>query len=140
MKTLGIVISTPGRRTLSRTLASILYQKAGVEDVLVVGDGFDLATRDLVEFYADEPFRLPCRYVATAKTRDWGHSQVNYGLQHVRGDYVTNQDDDDIYLPRAIEEVVRAVALGVTEELLEPLEMGGGDPAAPAVRPALSGV
>jgi hypothetical protein len=45
--------------------------------------------------------------------------------------------DDEL---AAIEEVVRAVALGVTEELLEPLETGGGDPAAPAVRPALSGV
>jgi glycosyltransferase involved in cell wall biosynthesis len=45
------------------------------------------------------------RYVATTKTRDWGHSQVNYGLQHVKGDYVTYQDDDDIYLPRALDEM-----------------------------------
>ena len=35
-------------------------------------------------------------------------------------------------------EVARAVALGVTEELLEPLEAGGGDPAAPAARPAFA--
>lgn len=103
--TLGIVISTPGRRSLSRTLASILYQKAGVEDVLVVGDGHSEPTKELVEFYAT--LGLPCRYQATTKTRDWGHSQVNYGLQHVRGDYVTYQDDDDIYLPRSIEEMLR---------------------------------
>ena len=41
--------------------------------------------------------------------------------------------DDEL---AAVEEVARAVALGVTVELLEPLEAGGGDPAAPAVRPA----
>jgi glycosyltransferase involved in cell wall biosynthesis len=104
MKSLGIVISTPGRRSLGRALDSILYQRSGVEDVLVVGDGFDGATKELVEFYAT--LGLPARYVATVKTRDWGHTQVNYGLDHVKGDYVTYQDDDDIYLPRAIEEMV----------------------------------
>lgn len=114
MKTLGIVISTPGRRTLGRTLASIAYQKEGVEDVLVVGDGYDDPTRDLVEFYASE-FKLPCRYKATTQTRDWGHTQLNYGLRNVRGDYVTYQDDDDIYLPRSIEEMVRLI-----NEMAEP--------------------
>ena len=43
--------------------------------------------------------------------------------------------DDEL---AAVEEVVRAVALGVTEELLEPLEAGGGAPAAPAARPVLA--
>jgi glycosyltransferase involved in cell wall biosynthesis len=108
VKTLGIVISTPGRRSLARTLASILYQRDGVEDVLVVGDGFSAPTRELVEFFA--ALGLPCRYQATVKTRDWGHTQVNYGLHHVRGDYVTYQDDDDIYLPRSIPEMVRIVS------------------------------
>jgi hypothetical protein len=84
-----------------------LYQREGIADVLVVGDGFSAPTRELVEFY--ETLGLPCRYQATVQTRDWGHSQVNWGLQNVRGDYVTYQDDDDIYLPRALEEMVRLV-------------------------------
>ena len=77
-------------------------------NLLVVGDGHDQPTKELVEFYAT--LGLSCRYQATVKTRDWGHSQVNYGLRNVRGDYVTYQDDDDIYLPRAIEEMVRLVS------------------------------
>lgn len=105
MKTLGIVISTPGRSSISRTLQSIYYQCAPVEDVLIVGDGYHEPTRELVAEWAH--VGLPVRYVATRKTRDWGHSQVNYGLQHVAGDYVTYQDDDDIYLPRALEEMSR---------------------------------
>lgn len=104
MRSLGIVISTPGRRSLARTLTSITYQKDHVEDVLVVGDGHDAATAELCEWFA-ETRGLPVRYKATTRTRDWGHSQVNYGLQHVNGDYVTYQDDDDIYLPRALDEM-----------------------------------
>jgi len=107
MKTLGIVISTPGRRSLAWTLGSILYQREGIEDVLVVGDGHSQPTKELVEYFA--ALGTPCRYQATVKTRDWGHSQVNYGLRHVKGDYVTYQDDDDVYLPRALEEMVRLV-------------------------------
>lgn len=103
MKTLGIFISTPGRRSLVRTLHSIAYQKAPVEDVLVVGDGYHEQTSQLCDT-AKDTFDLPIRYVATEKTRDWGHSQQNYALQHVRGDYVIYQDDDDIFLPRALTE------------------------------------
>lgn len=103
--TIGIVISTPGRKSLWRTLMSIAYQSSSVEDVLVVGDGFHKPTKDLI---GSMQSLLPMvRYVATQKTRDWGHSQVNYGLQNVRGDYVTYQDDDDCYVPRALDEMSR---------------------------------
>lgn len=101
-ETLGIVISTPGRRSLYRTLQSIEYQKENVEDVLVVGDGYHKPTAEMVELMGP-----PFRYIATQRTRDWGHTQVNYGLMHVKGTYVTVQDDDDIYAPRAIEEIIK---------------------------------
>lgn len=47
--------------------------------------------------------------MATEKTRDWGHSQQNYALQHVRGDYLIYQDDDDCFLPRALTEAVKLI-------------------------------
>ncbi len=106
MKTLGIFIATPGRRSLWRTLHSIAYQRAPVEDVLVVGDGFHEPTAELVES-AQAVLGLPVRYIATRKTRDWGHTQQNYALQHVRGDYLIYQDDDDIFVPRALTEAAR---------------------------------
>lgn len=104
--TIGCVIATPGRRSLVRTLNSIQYQ--GLiegDDVLVVGDGFHEPTKEIVE-----AFGPPFRYIATEKTRDWGHSQQNYGLQHVRGDWLLLQDDDDIFLPRAFDEARAIVA------------------------------
>jgi hypothetical protein len=107
--TIGIMIATPGRKSLWRTLQSIAYQGAPVEDVLVVGDGFHKATAELVEV-ASSTLKLPVRYVATEKTRDFGHSQLNYALQHVRGDYITYQDDDDCYVPRALTEMVKLVS------------------------------
>jgi glycosyltransferase involved in cell wall biosynthesis len=107
-KSLGIIISTPGRASLYRTLHSIFYQQAPVEDVLIVGDGHHEGTSDLVCLLADSGY--PVRYIATEKTRDWGHSQLNYALKHVRGDYVVVQDDDDIFLPRALNEMARLVS------------------------------
>lgn len=107
---IGVVIATPGRRSILRTLASISYQ--GIEegdDVLVVGDGYHEPTAELVSFLG-----APFRYVATEKTRDWGHSQFNYGLKHVRGDWVTGQDDDDIFLPRAFDEI-RSIVEGLKD-------------------------
>lgn len=79
---------------------SILYQ--GLipgDEVLIVGDGYHEPTADLVEMMG-----WPFKYVATRKTRDWGHSQQNYGLQHIGGDWLLLQDDDDIFLPRAFDE------------------------------------
>ena len=106
LPTIGVVIATPGRASIYRTLRSIQYQglMAG-DDILVVGDGLHQPTKELVE-----AFGPPFRYVATRATRDWGHSQANYGLKNVRGDVVVIQDDDDIFLPRAFEEIRRLMA------------------------------
>jgi len=105
MITLGVVIATPGRASLLRTINSI--QNQGLipgDDILIVGDGYHKQTAELVELIGP-----PFRYVATTKTRDWGHSQINYGLKHVKGDWLVLQDDDDIFLPRAFDEIRRIV-------------------------------
>lgn len=104
--TIGVVIATPGRRSLFNTLRSIAYQ--GLEpgdDILVVGDGHHQPTADLVKAFG-EPFR----YVATRVTRTWGHDQQNYGLKMVKGDVLVLQDDDDIFAPRAFDEIRKLAA------------------------------
>ncbi len=104
--TIGVVIATPGRASIFRTLQSITYQ--GLipgDDIIVVGDGLHEPTKKLVE-----AFGAPFRYVATRQTRTWGHDQVNYGLKMVGGDVVVLQDDDDIFAPRAFEEIRNLVS------------------------------
>jgi len=110
MARIGITIATPGRKSIIRTLHSIAYQKDHIEDVLIVGDGYDKPTAEIVDM-----FGAPFRYEATQKTRDWGHSQLNHALDRVRGDYVVVQDDDDIFAPRAFDEMVKII-----EDLREP--------------------
>lgn len=114
--TIGVVIATPGRRSLLRTINSIQYQGlVPGDDVLIVGDGFHQPTADLVAAVG-----APFRYVATEKTRDWGHSQQNYGLKQVGGDWLLLQDDDDVFLPRAFDE-----ARNIISKMKEPKPLVG---------------
>lgn len=100
---IGVVIATPGRRSLFVTLRSIAYQELlPGDDILVVGDGYHQATADLVS-----AFGFPFRYMATEVTRTWGHDQLNAGVKLVKGDVLCYQDDDDIFAPRAFDEIRR---------------------------------
>lgn len=100
---IGCVISTPGRRSIFRTLHSISYQglQEG-DDIVIVADGHHEPTMHLVE-----AFGPPFRYEATKRTRTWGHDQLNHGVKLVGGDLLIYQDDDDIFAPRAFDEVRR---------------------------------
>lgn len=112
--TLGIMISTHGDRRLARTLHSIATQKLiPGDDIVVVGDGPQPWAKKLVE-----SFGPPFRYIYTKKTGDWGHTQMNAAIEHVRGDYITGQDHDDIYLPRAFQCIREAAIISPNKPLL----------------------
>ena len=101
LSTLGIFIATHGDARLLRTLHSIMTQKLiPGDDIIIVGDGFHQWTADTVNAMG-----APFRYVPIQQTRDWGHTQGNYGIENVGGDYIMGQDHDDIYLPRAFEKL-----------------------------------
>ena len=102
---IGVVIATPGRRSLLRTLHSIMYQGLEIgDDILIVGDGHHASTAALVAAIG-----APFRYIATKRTETWGHDQCNYGLKIVKGDVLILQDDDDVFAPRAFDEIRRMV-------------------------------
>jgi glycosyltransferase involved in cell wall biosynthesis len=97
------IIPTQGRDTLPYCLQTISQQALTPGDeILVVGDGAQKEVEMQVEALG-EPFR----YIEGEHTNDWGHSQINQGLQLAKGDWVMYTDDDDGFLPRAFE-VVRA--------------------------------
>ena len=105
MPTIGVFIPTPGRKSLVRTVHSIKTQRLiPGDDILIVGDGHDEWTHNYIKSVGP-----PFRYIAIPQTRDWGHSQDNYGMQNVGGDVIVAQDDDDIFAPRAFEEIRQAV-------------------------------
>lgn len=103
--TIGVFIPTPGRKSLARTLHSILTQRLIHGDqVVIIADGHDQWTQDLVRSLGS-----PFEYYPTKQTRDWGHSQCNFGMQCLKTDIGVAQDDDDIFAPRAFEEIRKAV-------------------------------
>lgn len=86
MSSLSIIVASSGRPTLQRTLESITQQ-------LRPGDEL------LVDVNQDAP---------------WGHAARNRLMPRACGDALAFIDDDDIYLPRALEIIRASVALNGT--------------------------
>ena len=101
-----ILIPTRGGGDLLYVLQTIAAQELIPEDeIIVIGDGPLLAIEEQINALGP-----PFRYAYTEKpTGDFGHSQLNYGLELATGDYIMGTDDDDGYLPRAIEVVRTAL-------------------------------
>lgn len=81
--TLSILIPTCGRSSLSRLLDSVRPQLASVDELLIRHD----------------------------HTGDWGHTPRNVMMASAKGDYILSIDDDDVYLPDALDFVRAALAL-----------------------------
>jgi glycosyltransferase involved in cell wall biosynthesis len=93
-----IIIATYNReQTLGRTIDSVLAQELADWELIVVDDGSQDATADLVRGYGDARIRLirhhTNRGVTTAK---------NTGLDHITGDWFTTIDSDDEMTPEAL--------------------------------------
>lgn len=102
---LSIVIATIGRPSLHRTLESLQGQLRDLDEVLVVGDG-DPEN-------AGRMFRasgLPGRYIPIeGPNGDYGHTPRNKAMPQALGKHLLFIDDDDTYLPGAMDSVRRAI-------------------------------
>lgn len=101
---ISIIIPTIGRRSLKRTLESISTQIWKQDEVIVVGDGMQDGARKMTTSFGG------CfRYLETKQTRAWGDAQRSYGMDVAKGTYLAFMDDDDIYLPGALETMHSAI-------------------------------
>lgn len=114
MTTFSVIIPTPGQgRPLARCLSSIAPQLAAGDEVLVIGDTHDGPLPDvqrLVEGYGPQYRYLSLNYGSHA----WGHPQINLGIDAAKGEYLTFNDDDDVYAPAAFA-AMRALIAGLKE-------------------------
>lgn len=100
MMSLSIITPTVSRPTLARALASATLRP--FDEWIVVGDGPQPEARQLVEELGH-----PYRYLETEPTCDWGNAQRQMGMEQAQGFYLLFLDDDDEYLPGALEIIRR---------------------------------
>lgn len=88
-----------GRQYLGRTIESILAQTYGDFELVIVDDGSEDGTRDIIE----ECRQLDSRVVPIYSTHVGRVAALNLGMGHCRGEYVAINDADDVSKPNRIE-------------------------------------
>jgi glycosyltransferase involved in cell wall biosynthesis len=102
----SVVIGTRNRSgLLQRTLRTVLWQTHERLEVLVVDDGSDDDTAEVVSSHPDPRVRL------LRRTSSGGVARArNAGLAEAQGGYVAVTDDDDLWAPTKVEAQLAALA------------------------------
>lgn len=115
----SIIIPTVGRPSLSRTLYSCLRQMHADDEIIVVTDGPCPEAFDIVRLIQNgliDPFQLD--YIVGEYTKNYGNAQRNRGMEVARQDYLMFIDDDDIYVPNALDAVRQTISYNPQVPLL----------------------
>ena len=91
--------------TLSRLYESLLAQRAGDFEWLIVDDGSTDETPELVARFTGEG-RFPVRY--QRKENGGKHTAYNLGLELAQGNYFFCVDSDDLLAPEAVQRILDA--------------------------------
>ena len=133
----SVVIGTRNRSgLLLRTLRTVLWQTHGRLEVLVVDDGSDDDTAEVVASHPDP------RVVLVRRTSSGGVARArNDGLAQARGAYVAFTDDDDLWAPGKLEAQLAALAAQASESsVAQALETVAAKSAMAAARRMTSGM
>lgn len=105
----SIIIPTYNRgHIISKTLGSILDQTYSNWECIIVDDGSEDSTSDVVNQYSHEDARF--KYVVRPNERPKGANACrNYGFELSRGKYINFFDDDDIMLPTKMEQQIKSL-------------------------------
>lgn len=102
MKKISVIIPTCNRQhSLRRSIESVLNQKINDLEIIVVDDYKEDQTNDISSLINDIP------YIKIIKS--WCHSPSgarNIGVRNATGLYITFLDDDDIYLPGRLNNMI----------------------------------
>ena len=108
---LSIIIPTLGRPTLSATLDSVVGQLRGGDEVWIVSDGPRPDALKMAQRYAAKLGGALIRFAeGPATPGGMGGPQRNRGMQLATGSHLLFMDDDDVYLPGALDAIRRGIA------------------------------
>lgn len=110
---ISFIVPTIGRDSLRTTLESIASQMHGNDEVIVVSDGPQLSVPPVVKSFGP---RFKCfEYGPTGR---YGNAQRDFGIKNAVQSHLAFMDDDDCYLPGAIEIVHGAIGSAPVHPLL----------------------
>ena len=99
----NILLTTIGRPSLVTMLDSIIPQLSEEDIVTVVIDGMSCYT-DTVKAVTKTHSR--CKFLVNhSNLGHWGHASRNKFQNGLQGDFIINADDDDTFLPDAMEKI-----------------------------------
>jgi hypothetical protein len=106
--TLAVLVPTAGRTSLARLLGSIArQQRVPGDEVLVLGDTLDGPLPHVERMASVVP---GASYIEVNTGHHcYGHCQLTEGLKLAAADWLTFNDDDDVYLPGAFAVIRRAI-------------------------------
>lgn len=93
---------------IGHAIRSILAQSMGDFELLVVGDGCAVGTREVVEGFQDPRVR----FFDLPKAPFYGYANRNIALREARGKYISYPSDDDLMLPDHLANLVAPLEAG----------------------------
>ena len=91
---------------LNRCIESIMHQTFIDFECLMVDDGSEKTTADIVDSYAERD----SRFIALHKENGGVSSARNYGIEHAKGDWLVFVDSDDHIVPEHLEKLMTATS------------------------------
>ncbi len=102
---LSVIIPTCNRNnTLPRAIYSVLNQSVVGLEVVVVNDSNNEFSDEIINISDDYPVRF-----ITNSGRHGAASARNYGVSKAMGEYITFLDDDDMYLPGRLNNMLELI-------------------------------
>lgn len=104
----SVIIPTYNRGDLiEKAVKSVLNQTYKNLEVVVVDDGSEDNTKDIMEKFRDPRVK----YIRSPENRGQPHA-MNIGIKRSQGDFIGLLDSDDEYLPTKIEESIKVLGRG----------------------------
>src|SRR6266496_4116332 len=100
---LSIIIPTIGRPSLRRTLLSLMPQCTQQDQIIVVADGDQPNGHTFCLEARAQFLNVHIEYHETEPLHNWGHHQRQHGLTMATEAHIMSIDDDDIYVPGALD-------------------------------------